>query len=320
MIMGREIRFGSRESDLAVIQARLVMEGIARVHPELRLTLITMKTRGDLHPEIPLEDNGDPERNQGKALFTGVLEEALLRGEVDLCVHSLKDMAEKVNPDLPVAALTKRGDPRDMLVLPRTEPFSTEPLSQNLPRIFSALRAGSLPVGCGSARRRIQLLLLAPGLLTAPIRGNVPTRLAKMDGGAYGALVLAAAGLERLGIRDRPGYIFPAREMIPAAGQGTLALQGRRGEDYAFLEAVRDPVTEEEAGTERALIQALEGGCGSPAAAYARIEGNEISILGMYAADLTAPPVRDEIAGDREQGPRLAETLARRLREKENTR
>jgi hydroxymethylbilane synthase len=315
MIVGREIRFGSRESDLAVIQARLVMEGIARVHPELRLTLITMKTRGDLHPEIPLEDNGDPERNRGKDLFTGALEEALLRGEIDLCVHSLKDMAERVNPDLPVAALTKRGDPRDMLILPRTEP-----LPQDLPRIFSALRAGSLPIGCGSARRRIQLLLLAPGLAAAPIRGNVPTRLAKMDGGAYGALVLAAAGLERLGIRDRPGYIFPVREMIPAAGQGTLALQGRRGEDYAFLGAVRDPVTEEEAGMERALIRALEAGCGSPAAAYAHIEGNEISILGMYAADLTAPPVRDEIAGDRGQGLRLAETLARRLREKENNR
>ncbi|MDR1057973.1 MAG: hydroxymethylbilane synthase [Treponema sp.] len=311
----REIRFGSRESDLAVIQARLVMDAIARRHPEISLRLVTMKTRGDLYPEIPLEDNGDPERNRGKTLFTGALEEALVRGAVDLCVHSLKDMAEKENPDLPIAALAKRGDPRDMLVLSQKGP-----VLRDLPRILSVLKAGSLPVGCGSARRRIQLLLRAPGLAVAPVRGNVPGRLAKMDGGAYGALILAAAGLERLGLADRPGYIFPVREMIPAAGQGVLAIQGRRGESCAFLDAVRDPVTEEEAGTERALIRALDGGCGSPAAAYARIEGNEISILGMYAADPGAPPVRDEIAGDRAEGLRLAETLARRLLRKDRNR
>jgi hydroxymethylbilane synthase len=320
MIVGREIRFGSRESDLAVIQARFVMDRIARNHPEISLRLVTMKTRGDLHPEIPLEDNGDPERNRGKTLFTGALEEALARGAVDLCVHSLKDMAERENPDLPIAALAKRGDPRDMLVLPRRGPDLQSLLSQGLPRILSVLKAGSLPVGCGSARRRIQLLLRAPGLAVAPIRGNVPGRLVKMDGGAYGALILAAAGLERLGLADRPGYIFPVREMIPAAGQGVLALQGRRGEGYEFLDAVRDPVTEEEAGTERALIRALGGGCGSPAAAYARIEGNEISILGMYAADPGAPPVRDEIAGDRAGRLRLAEILARRLLGREGSR
>jgi hydroxymethylbilane synthase len=296
--MPREIRFGSRESELAVIQARLIMDGIARTHPELSLRLITMKTTGDLHPETPLEEPGF----SGKALFTGTLEQALLRGEIDLCVHSLKDMAEKENPDLPIAAMAKRGDPRDMLVLPRT-------------RVFSGLDAvdPALPVGCSSARRRIQLLALAPFLRTASVRGNVPTRLAKMDRGDYGALILAAAGLERLGIRDRAGYRFPVREMIPAAGQGVLAVQGRAGEDYAFLDAVRDPITEEEARLERALVRALGGGCGSPAAAFARIAGNEISLLGMYAAAPDAPPVRDEISGRREEGPRLAETLARRL-------
>ncbi|MDR1904970.1 MAG: hydroxymethylbilane synthase [Treponema sp.] len=302
--MTREIRFGSRESDLAVIQARLVMDRIAHTHPDISLRLITMKTRGDIHPEMPLE-RVEPGFS-GKALFTGALEQALERGEIDLCVHSLKDMAERENPDLPLVALAKRGDPRDMLVLPPS-------------KFFSELGAvdPSLPIGCSSVRRRIQLSILAPGLSTAPIRGNVPTRLAKMDKGAYGALILAAAGLERLGIRGRAGYLFPVREMIPAAGQGVLAVQGRYGEDYSFLDAVRDPVTEEEALLERALIRALGGGCGSPAAAFAQIAGNEIIILGMFAADLNSPPVRDEISGEREEGPYLAETLARRLLRKE---
>jgi hydroxymethylbilane synthase len=298
MNLTRKIRFGSRESDLAVIQARLIMDSIARAHPELSLHLVTMKTRGDLHPEMPLEGRGF----SGKALFTGALEQALARGDIDFCVHSLKDMAERENPDLPIAALAKRGDPRDMLVLPRGKKFSG----------LDALDP-SLPVGCSSVRRRIQLFALAPGLTTAPIRGNVPTRLAKMDRDAYGALILAAAGLERLGIRDRTGYLFPVREMIPAAGQGILAVQGRYGEDYSFLDVVRDPVTEEEARLERALIGALGAGCGSPAAAFVRITGNEMSILGMYAADLNSPPVRGELSGERKEGLHLAEKLAGRL-------
>jgi hydroxymethylbilane synthase len=295
--LSREIRFGSRESDLAVIQARLVMNCIARTHPEISLRLITMKTRGDLHPEMPPE---------GKSFFTGALEQALERGEIDLCVHSLKDMATEENPNLPIAALSKRADPRDMLILPPG-------------RVFSGLGAldTSLPVGCGSARRRVQLFALAPGLRAAPIRGNVTTRLDKMDQGGYGALILAAAGLERLGIRDRPGYLFPVREMIPAAGQGVLAVQGRAGEDHDFLDAVRDPVSEEEARAERLLIHAMGGGCNSPAAAFAKISGSEITLLGMYAAAHDTFPVRGEISGERKDGPRLAEKLARRLLQKE---
>jgi hydroxymethylbilane synthase len=291
--MLRELRFGSRDSALAVIQARLVMDPIARAHPELKLRLITMKTQGDLRQDLPLEGS------VGKALFTGALEEALAQGTIDFCVHSLKDMPERVPEDFPIAAMTRREDPRDTLLLP-------------LGRSFAGLD-GLGTVGCSSVRRRIQLLALAPALTIAPIRGNVPTRLDKLDRGQYGALVLAAAGLIRLGIKDRPGYAFPVEEMVPAAGQGVLAIQGRREEDSAFLEAVRDRVTEEEALAERTFVQAIGGGCGSPAAAYARISGGGIAILGMYGAESGAFLFKDTLSGPREEGRLLAEKLARLL-------
>jgi hydroxymethylbilane synthase len=154
---------------------------------------------------------------------------------------------------------------------------------------------------------------MAPILTVAPVRGNVPTRLDKLDRGQYGALVLAAAGLIRLGIKGRPGYVFSAEEMVPAAGQGVLAVQGRRGEDFAFLEAVRDRVSEEEALAERAFVQAIGGGCGSPAAAYARVSGGDITLIGMYGAEDGGFLFKDKLSGPREDGPRLAEKLARLL-------
>jgi hydroxymethylbilane synthase len=306
----REIRFGSRESDLAVAQTRLVMGIIAQAHPELSLRLVTMKTRGDLHPELPLEGDAG-----GKDLFTGALEQALAGNKVDLCVHSLKDMALEQDELLPIAGMARRGDPRDMLILPKNSgtgkagnftelsPGAALPLGQ----------PGISPLGCSGTRRRIQLLARAPDIAVAPIRGNVLTRLAKLDQGQFGALILAAAGIERLGVKDRPGYYFSVRDMVPAAGQGVLALQGRRGEDYAFLDALRDPVTEEEARTERRLIRALGGGCHSPAAAFARISGTEIAIIALYAAGAASPFSIEEISGPRDRAYELAESLARRL-------
>jgi hydroxymethylbilane synthase len=271
------------------------MEPIARAYPELKLSLITMKTQGDLRQDLPLEGV------QGKALFTGALEEALAQGKIDLCVHSLKDMPEHVSDDFPIVAMTRREDPRDMLLLPQGQSFAG----------LDALGAG--PVGSSSIRRRVQLLALAPALTVLPVRGNVPTRLDKLDRGQYGALVLAAAGLIRLGIKGRPGHVFSVDEMVPAAGQGVLAVQGRRGDDLDFLEAVRDRVSEEEALAERTFVQAIGGGCGSPAAAYARISGGDIAITGMYGAEDGAFLFKDTLSGPREEGRRLAEKLARLL-------
>jgi hydroxymethylbilane synthase len=328
--VNRIIRIGSRGSGLAIAQTRLVMEAIARFNPRLGLELVIIKAQGDLQPEIQLETHPEihpeirpdlPPENPGmsgqgpeaprggiKGLFTGRLEEALARGEVDLCVHSLKDMAEQTAEELPIVAMPKRGDPRDCLILPEGRGFGG---FEDLPRI-----CGDRPVGSSSIRRKIQFRSLAPSLCFAPIRGNVPTRIGKLDKGQYGALLLAAAGLERLGISGRGAYIFPVREMIPAPGQGTLAVQGRRGEDYAFLDPLRDRLTEEEARAERGFIRAAAAGCASPAAVYARISGGEISLIALFAADAEAPFFRDAISGPREKGPALAETLARRLLKK----
>jgi hydroxymethylbilane synthase len=300
--MKTEIRIGSRDSALALVQTRLVMEAIAASHPGLTLVLKTIKTRGDQNQDIPLE------AEEGKALFTSDLEDALASGAVDLCIHSLKDMSEKISADFPIVGMAERGDPRDMLILGGGRRYV------NFSLLVSDYKDGfSKPVGCSSLRRRTQLLGLAPLFRTAPIRGNVPTRIEKLDRGEYGALVLAAAGLARLGIQDRPGYVFSTDEMVPAAGQGVIAVQGRRGERYPFLDAVRDPLTEEEAHAERALIFALGAGCGSPAAAYAKINGREIRIRAFFAEHGGAPLFRDEISGAREEALTLAEGLAQKL-------
>jgi hydroxymethylbilane synthase len=314
--MKNVIRIGSRESALAIAQTRIVMNAISRSHPDIKLELITMKTMGDLKPDLPLE-SADKE-NPGKALFTGALEDALANNEIDLCVHSLKDMAADTPKDLPIVAMAKRGDPRDCLILPMNETFNGfGSLNQN----YADQHNGEIPqpAGCSSLRRQIQLRALAPNLSFAPIRGNVPTRIAKLDNGQYSLLVLAAAGLERLGILPRAAYIFPIEEMISAAGQGVLAVQGRRGEDYSFLEDANDPVTIEEALAERAFIKAAGGGCGSPAAAYAKIDGTEVRIQALLAASNEDPHspgakfFRDEISGPREEGQKLAGQLASRL-------
>jgi hydroxymethylbilane synthase len=308
--MSRCVRIGSRESALAIAQTRIVMDAISRAHPELELELVTMKTQGDINPHLPLEDG----QNSGKRLFTGALEEALAGGVVDLCVHSLKDMDENSRGDLPVAAMAKRGDPRDCLVLPPGRQFES----------FAALdercrNSPAGPAGCSSLRRKIQLRALVPSLAFAPVRGNVPTRIAKLEAGEYSLLILAAAGLERLGITGKAAYVFPVNEMIPAAGQGVLAIQGRKGEDYGFLEAVRDVVTEEEALTERVFVRACKGGCGSPTAAYARVSGTEIKLTALLAAHAEAPAYCGEISGPREKGLCLAEDLALDLLRKTGT-
>jgi hydroxymethylbilane synthase len=303
--VSREIRVGSRESALAAAQAKIVMDGIARFHPEISLNLVTMKSRGDLLPDLPL---GGAESG-GKALFTGTLEAALARSEVDICVHSLKDMGDS-SPELPIVAMPRRGNPFDALVLPQDEEFRG---LAALERACTAQGGNSPVLGCSSPRRRVQLHRLAPLLRCAPIRGNVPTRLSKLDQGLYGALVLAAAGLERLGLEGRISHIFNVREMIPAAGQGILAIQGRRGEDYAFLEEIRHPPTEAEARAERAFIRAAGGGCAFPAAAFARISGGEICLEAVLAGGSDSPVCRDTVNGPLERGLALAEELAQRL-------
>ncbi len=291
-----KIRIGSRESKLAVIQSRIAMDAIAAAEPDAELELVTMKTTGDRILDRTLEQAG------GKGLFVKELEQALRAGRVDFTVHSLKDMPMQLPDDLPLAAVSRRADARDVLVLP----LGAEHLDR------------TKPIGCSSARRRIQLRERYPGMQVAPVRGNVQTRLAKLDAGAYSALVLAAAGLVRLGLQSRISRYFSVDEMLPAAGQGILAVQTRQGMDTACLRAFHDEDAACCARAERAFVRALAGGCTAPVAAYAEVEGQTLTVRGLYvSADETV--VRKGVrTGHKNDAAALGRELAQALLEGES--
>lgn len=294
-MMKKIVRVGSRDSKLAVMQTEIVMDAIARSHPELQLELVTMKTTGDIILDKTLDKIG------GKGLFVKELDRALMENQVDITVHSLKDMPAEINDDLPILAFYKRGNPYDALVLP--EGLEEKDMDHKL------------PIGSSSARRNVQLEKLYPDYDTESVRGNVLTRLSKLDRGLYSGLILARAGLERLGLESRITKTFTHNEMIPAAGQGILAVQGRKGEDYSYLDLIDDPVTRREALAERAFIRELDGGCSAPVGAFAMDNGDEIEIFGIYKDTYTGKCVRGSIKGKSGQGTEKAVMLARRLKE-----
>ena len=275
---------------MAVAQARLVMAAIRRARPEIETELVPMKTTGDRVLDRPLEAIG------GKGLFIKELDEALRDGRADICVHSYKDMPVPDDPDLPVVAVTEREDPRDVLILPAG--------AEEMP--------AGLPVGTSSPRRRLQLEALFPGRALAPIRGNVPTRLRKLDSGEFGALVLAAAGMKRLGLWDRVHRAFSVDEIIPAACQGMLAIQGRSGEDHSFLSTLRDADASAAATAERAFIAALGATCTSPVAAFAVADGDVLTLSGLHV-DAGGRVCRGKKAGSRSDAARIGRELAREL-------
>ena len=289
-----KICIGSRESRLAVIQSEMVMNHIRTCHPELEVELLTMKTTGDIILDRSLDQVG------GKGLFVKELDRALLDRRSDLSVHSLKDMPMEVPKELPVVAFSKREDPRDVLVLP-------EGVSQ---------LDWTKPVGCSSLRRMIQFQALYPQAQFKGVRGNVLTRLKKLDSGEYSALILAAAGLKRLGLEGRIARYFEPEEMSPAAGQGILAVQGRLGEDYSYLDAFRDREGTLCALSERAFVRELNGGCSSPVAAHARVEDGRLHLSGLYFDETDQGWLKGDAWAEasEEEAERLGAELARRLR------
>ncbi len=217
---------------------------------------------------------------------------------MDLTVHCVKDLPAELNPQLPLIAFSPREDPRDALVL--------------APGMAEADL--SLPVGSASPRRRIQLEKLFPGCRVEPARGNVLTRLQKLDSGQYGALVLAVAGLRRLGLENRVSRVFAPEEMLPAAGQGILAVQARADFDPSILSPLNDKEAELCALAERAFLQTLDGGCSSPVAAYARVQQGQIVLRGLYW-DEQGWEIQ-QTQGPAEQGPQLARRLALAMKER----
>ena len=290
-----KLRIGSRESRLAVIQSRMVMEAIAKAEPAAELELVTMKTTGDKILDKTLDKIG------GKGLFVRELDQALREGKGDFTVHSLKDMPMEVPEDLPLAAFSSREDPRDVLVLP-------EGVAELDP---------TKPIGCSSRRRQLQLKKLFPHVDIQPVRGNVQTRLAKLEAGQFSALVLAAAGLKRLGLTNRISRYFEPEEILPAAGQGILVVQTRKGMNTDCLRLVHDEKTACCAKAERAFVRELNGGCSSPVAAHATVDGETLILTGFYVSPDETIQRKGSIRGGVPDAETLGRTLARLLKEGE---
>lgn len=278
------IKVGSRDSKLAVVQAEEVCRALGDCE------LITMKTLGDMILDKTLDQVG------GKGLFVKELDRALADRRVDLTVHSLKDVPMEQPEGLPLVAFTRREDARDALVLPQSGAWDK-----------------SKPIGCSSARRRVQLAALFPEIEVKPVRGNVLTRLDKLDRGEYGALVLAAAGLHRLGLEGRITRYFSPDEIIPAAGQAILAVQGREGELAKEVKKLDDADAHDCATAERSFVRTLGGGCFAPVAAYAETEGDYIHLRGLYVTEDESRSARGAVTGLRSEAASLGRTLALQL-------
>ena len=291
----KKIVIGSRESKLAVVQSMMLVDYLRRTLPDAEISLLTMKTTGDKILDRTLDEVG------GKGLFVKELDQALREHRADLTVHSLKDMPMELPEDLPLLCFSKREDPRDVLVLPEGE---TRP------------RPGK-PIGTSSLRRALQLKALYPGFETQPVRGNLQTRLKKLDEGQYGALVLAAAGLKRLGLEHRIHRYFTCEEIIPAAGQGILGVQGRAGEDMSFLTGFADREAGYAAICERAFVTELNGGCTSPVCAHAEIADGRIRLRGLYYNETTGECRTGTAEGSVDEAEALGRRLAGWLREGE---
>jgi hydroxymethylbilane synthase len=289
------LRLGTRGSALALWQARHVAERLGAAWPALAIELAIMSTKGDQRPDIPLASSS------ADGVFVREIEDALLAGSVDLAVHSLKDLPTATPAGLKLAAFPARHDPRDALVCK------------------SATRVADLPTGAvvatGSPRRRSQLAHERPDLEFAAIRGNVDTRLAKLDRGEYDALILAVAGIERLGRTDAPYAPIPLSICLPAPGQGALAVE-IRADDAATLRLVSvldDAPTAAAVTAERAFLACLGAGCLAPAGAIATTTGERLTLEGMVGSLDGKEALRDRIEGARSDAVALGESLARRL-------
>lgn len=289
--MNNKIRVGSRESRLAVIQSEIIISIINKYCPHYKTELITMKTTGDKILDRTLDKVG------GKGLFVKELDRALLENEVDITVHSLKDVPMTIDERIPIVAYTKCTYPQDVLVLPK-----------GVDKIDF-----SKPVGSASMRRTIQLKKLFSDAVIKPVRGNVITRLNKLDKGEYSALILARAGLERLGLSERISKVFSEDEIIPAAGQGIIAVQARKDCDFEFLKYINDIDSQCCAEAERAFVKKLNGGCSSPIAAHAKLSDDkeEIIITGLYADEnnVITDSIRGKVSDRKNLGIMLAEKI-----------
>jgi hydroxymethylbilane synthase len=296
LVVGRSslVAIGTRGSKLALAQTNMIRDALLAAHPGLNIAVERITTRGDVILDRPLSAIGD------KGLFVTEIEDALRARRIDLAVHSAKDLPSELPPDMAIAAFPRRADPRDALVS------------------RGGLRLADLPAGArlgtSSLRRACQLRHLRPDLRVEDLRGNVDTRLRKLREGLYDAIVLAAAGLERLGLSGEVSEYLDPADMLPAVGQGILAIEIRDDDSAtaALLAPLDDPAARVAATAERAFLARIGGGCQVPVAAWARLENDSLALDGLIGAR-DGRLVRAELAGPASDPAALGARLAERL-------
>ncbi len=288
----KRVRIATRKSALALWQAEYVKAQLEKFHPDVHVELVPMTTKGDIILDTPLAKVG------GKGLFVKELEVAMLEGRADIAVHSMKDVPVEFPEGLGLEVICPREDPRDAFV-------------SNTIASFADLPQGAI-VGTSSLRRQCQIKALRPDLTIRDLRGNVNTRLRKLDEGEYDAIILAAAGLIRLKMPERIKEFIAPEVMLPANGQGAVGIECRSDDQTikALLAPLEDKNTRYRVLAERAMNRALEGGCQVPIGSYAEIENNQLHLRGLVGAIDGSEIVRHQLTGTITQGEQLGQQLA----------
>jgi hydroxymethylbilane synthase len=296
----RTIRIGSRKSQLALVQTHWVQEQLQKHFPDRTFEVHTMSTQGDKILDVALAKIGD------KGLFTKELEVGMTSNEIDFAVHSLKDLPTRLPDGLILGVVTERVDPADALVVHE----------KHKDKQLDTLPAGAI-VGTSSLRRLAQLRYHYPHLAFKDIRGNLNTRLQKLDAGEYDAIILAVAGLERLGMSDRIHQVIPADVSLHAVGQGALGIECRAGdaEVLSLLKVLEHQPTAQRCYAERAFLRELEGGCQVPIGVNTSLDGDTLTVTGLVASLDGKTMVKDTVTGAAQEAEALGVELAQKLRQ-----
>ena len=293
--MLQTLRIATRQSRLALWQAEHVAEQLRAAHPDLEVVLVPMTTQGDRILDRTLAQVG------GKGLFIKELEVAIAEGRADIAVHSMKDVPSELPEGMTLAAMLSRADPRDAFLSVKHSSFDA------LPR--------GARVGTSSLRRQCQLKSLRPDLEVLPLRGNVETRLRRLQDGDYDAIILAAAGLTRLGLAERITHLIETERSLPAVGQGIVGVECRSDDarSIALLQALNDVAARQCCEAERAFALRLQGSCQSPVAGFAELQGDQIRLRGLVGSDDGRTVYRGSIEGPTAERHALGTALAERL-------
>lgn len=297
-----KIRVGTRGSNLALIQTNWAIDRLKEKFPEVEFEVKIIKTKGDKILHLSLDKIGD------KGLFVKEIESQLLEGEIDLAVHSMKDMPAEVVEGLKFAAVPKREDPRDVIIL-------REGLNS-----FDELPIGAT-IGTGSKRRKYQLLRKRPDLNIVPIRGNIETRISKIESENLDGIVLAASGVIRADLEEKITEFLPVDLMIPAPAQGALALEIRENDEELekMIDAIKDEISQIQTDAERSYLAGIDGSCHIPMGAYCEVDGEKLTLTGIFGDEdgekITVASLKGDRDNPKELGSKLAKLVLKKHRE-----